>query len=727
MARHEAHHGLTVVQVLSWLNYGGVERYAIRLARGLRGRGHRVIVVSSGGHLVPDLEASGIEHFTIDFTGTRALPGALALRRLLEREHADIVNAHNWRAGMVSHLACRRAGVPYLLTIHGTRRAVNRYGVFYWSKKVVVVSEASRRNLIEGFGLPAERVVRSMIGVDCTRFRPESRDLSLEEELGLQNGAPRVVHVSRFSHSKAPVAQAAVAAMVELDGRVPGVELVLVGEGPEEGKVARAADWMNEHLGRRAVFFLGGRSDIPRLLSLGDVVVGTASVALEAMACGKPVVGVGKGGYFGIVRPENLARGEESCFADHEVFGGITSEQVADDLAGLLKDEGDAARLGAFGRREAEARYSAPRLAQEVEGIYRELLCDRPGVKRLLIFHLNQIGDLMFALPALKMLREGFPGAHITSVTRSHLAGLVEHSGLVDEIVHRPSGRAAAAVGLGLQLRERRPDLAVGFSQSATMMLCARLSGARHRVGYLDSELAWMLNHRIQVRGIPSPEKVLRLVRGLGLEPEKTDYVGLVQLSPEDEATGERLIAEGYLKGDGPVIALAPGEAGDRPYKSWSTDGFREVAAALAREEGARLVVVGGPADRELGDQVVAGLGARGCNLAGRTTPVELAAVLVRCELLIGIDSGPMHVAAAMGRPVVALFGPTDPRLTGPMGEGHEVIFHRQPCWRPCIHPLTPHCTDRKCMAAITVEEVLAAARRVLGRMRERAGVREAG
>jgi len=714
-----------VVQVLSWLNYGGVERYAIRLARGLRERGHRVIVVSSGGHLVPELEASGIEHFKIDFTGVRALPGAVALRRLLEREHADVVNAHNWRAGMVSHLACRRAGVPYVLTIHGTRRAVNRYGVFYWSKKVVVVSEASRRNLTEGFGLPAERVVRSMIGVDCVRFRPESRDLALEEELGMRRGAPRVVHVSRFSHSKAPVARAAAAAMEELDKRVPGVELVLVGEGPEERKVARAAEWMNEHLGRRAVFFLGGRTDIPRLLSLADVVVGTASVALEAMACGKPVVGAGKGGYFGIVGPGNLGRAEESCFADHKAYEKIRPELLAADLMRLLGDREEAARVGAFGRREAESRYSAPQLAGEVEGIYRELLCDRAGVKRLLIFHLNQIGDLMFALPALKSLRDEFSDAHITSVMRPHLAGLLEHSGLVDEILLRPSGRASAAVGLGLQLRETGPDLAVGFSQSATMMLCARLSGARHRVGYLDSDLAWMLNHRIQVRGIPSPEKVLRLVRGLGLEPEKADYVGLVRLSPEDEATGRRLLAEGELEGDGPVIALAPGEAGARPYKSWSTERFRQVGAALAGEEGARLVVVGGPADRELGDEVVAGLGARGHNLAGRTTPAELAAVLAECELLIGIDSGPMHVAAAMGRPVAALFGPTDPRLTGPMGAGHEVIFHRQPCWRPCIHPVTPHCTDRRCMAAITVEEVLGAARRILARSRARAGVGE--
>jgi len=709
--------GLTIAQVLSWLNYGGVESYAIRLARGLRERGHRVIVVSSGGQLVPELEASGIEHFRVDFTGARMVGGTRALRRLLEREHVDLVNAHNWRAGMVSHLACRGAGVPHVLTIHGTRKPVHRHGVFYWSKRVVVVSEESRRNLVEGFGLAEDRVVRSMVGVDCGRFEAAPRDGALEEELGLQRGAPRVVHVSRFSHGKVPVALGLMEAMGRLEGEVAGVELVLVGQGPEEKAVAEAAEEVNRRLGRRAVFALGGRGDVGRVLSLADVVVGTATVALEAMACGRAVVAAGKAGYVGAVRPESLERAEESCFGDHGTLEPVAAERLAADVGMLLGDREEAARLGEFGRRTAESRYSVPRLAEEVEGIYRGVLCEREGVERIVVLHLNQIGDLMFALPALKALREAFPGAHITSVLRPHLAGLVEHSGFVDEIVHRPDGGPWRAAGLGLRLRRARPDLAVVFSQSATMALCARLSGAKHRVGYVDSDLSRLLNHRIQVRGIPCPEKVMRLLAGLGLEAEKRDYVGLIRLSKGDEEEGGRKLGECRPRREGPLVALAAGEAGGRPYKSWSGEGFREVARRLAEEERARLVIVGSEKDRTLGDEIMsqAGVGQQ-CNLAGRTTPAELAAVLAGCDMLIGIDSGPMHVAAAMGTPVVGLFGPTDPYRTGPQGEGHEVIFHRQECWGPCVHPVTPKCAERRCMSAITVEEVLAAARRILAR-----------
>ncbi len=536
-------------------------------------------------------------------------------------------------------------------------------------------------------------------------------DGELERELGLTSGAPRVVHVSRFSHSKAPVARALIEATEELERAAPGVEILLVGQGPEEEAVARAAEAMNARLGRRAVFALGGRGDIPRLLNLATVAVATATVALEAMACGKPVVAAGKGGYLGPVSPERLAEAEASCFADHGLVAPITAARLAEGLAPLLRDPVEAARLGQWSRDTAESRYGAPIMAQNVEAIYRRALCDRNRVKRIAVFHLNQIGDLVFTLPALKALREGFPEAHITSVVRPHLVGLISHSGYVDDIVPRTSGRVSGPWRLARTLRRRGTDLAVTLSQSATMALCARLSGAEHRVGYLDSDLCRLLNHRVQERGIPCPDKVLHLVRCLGLTPETREYVGLVHLSPEDREAGERLLAECALEGTGPVIALAPGESTERPYKSWSAAGFAAMAAQLGDEIGARLLIVGGGKDARLGEEVIAGLGARAANLAGRTTPSELAAVLAPCDLLIGIDSGPMHVAAAMGRPVVGLFGPTDPGRTGPQGEGHEIIFHRQPCW-PCM---TPTCQGRPCMEAIRVEEVLAAARRVLG------------
>ncbi len=727
MSGRETEGGLTILHLLSWLNYGGVESYVIRLGRALRGRGHRVLVASAGGKLLPELEAAGLPHFQLDFTGPRLLSGAGRLRRLLEEQSVDLVHAHNWRAGLVAHLACRRAGVPRLLTIHGVRRPFLRRSVFYWSDPVAVVSEASRDNLVRDFGLPAERVVVTRIGVDCEQFRPGPPDGDLLRELGLAEGAPRVVHVSRFSRGKAKVARALIACLPELESTVPGVELLLAGEGPERDAIAGLAEEMNARLGRRAVIALGGRRDVPRLLSLASAVAATATAALEAMAAGKPVIAAGKGGYVGPVCPHNLEAAERSCFGDHGRAAPLRAETLARDLAALLRDPDEMRRAGEFCRETARARHSMPRVAKQMESLYRRVVCDPAEVRRLVVFHLNQIGDLMFTLPALKALRAHFPHAHITSVLRAHLAGLVAHSGFVDQVVPRPAGGPAAALALGRRLRRTRPDLAITLSQSATMALCAWWSGAPHRVGYVDSDLARLLTHRVQVRGIPCPEKVLRLLRALMAPVEKRDYVGLVRLAERDRAAGERMLEECGCEGAGPLIALAPGEAGTRPYKAWFPERFAETARGLAEALDARLVVVGGEGDRALGEQILAGLGARGCNLAGKTSPAQLAAVLGRCDLLIGIDSGPMHLAAAMGRPVAALFGPTDPGRTGPMGEGHEVIFHRQECWRPCIHPMIPKSCDRRCMEAITVDEVIAAAGRIIARGGARGAKEEGG
>jgi lipopolysaccharide heptosyltransferase II len=531
------------------------------------------------------------------------------------------------------------------------------------------------------------------------------------------------VHVSRFSHSKAPVALALIGAMKALDLAAPGAELLLVGQGPEEQTVAAAAREANERLGRQAVTWLGGRSDVPRLLGLSSVVVGTASVALEAMASGKPVVAAGKGGYLGPVTADSLARAEQTCFADHEEVGPVTADRIAADLAAILTSGAAAVELGQFGRRTAEERYSVPRLGEQVETIYREALCPPQEVRSILIFHLNQIGDLMFTLPALKALREAFPQARITSLLRPHLIGLLAESGFVDEIIPRPPGGPLEAIALARRLRRLRPDLAIAFSQSATMAICARLSGARQRIGYIDSDLCRLLNHRVQERGIPCPRKVMHLLRSLGVTPRKTDYVGLVRLAEADEEAGARTLAGAGLAGSGPLVALAPGESADRPYKSWSMEGFTRVGERLAAELDARLIVVGGGKDAAVGDAIASGLHERARSLAGKTTPAQLAAVLSRCDLLIGIDSGPMHVAAALGVPVVGIFGPTDPTRTGPMGEGHEIMFHRQPC-APCM---APTCTDRPCMASISADEVAAAALRILARERGKSDIAASG
>jgi len=702
--------GLTILHLLPWLNYGGVEKYVIGLSAALRERGHRCIIVSSAGRLLPEAQAAGATHIPMRIDGWRGPGAARRLARIIDREEVDLLNAHNWTAGAVGCLAARLARIPYAFTVHGTRSALQRLFTYYWSRKVIVVSDASRDNLVNELHLPPSRVVTTCIGVDTDRFRPRPAAASLLHELALDPQAPKVVHVSRFSRGKAEVALRLIEAAPEVERQAPGFQAVIVGVGPLEGEVARCAEEANSALGRRAFVFVGPRGDVPELMSIADAVVGTATVALEAMACGKPVVAAGKAGLVGLVTAERLKLADATCFGDHEAPQPVTAGNLAAALGAVLADPGKRDELGEFGRRVALRSFSLRRAAERVEGIYRELLGTPRPPRQVAIFHLNQVGDLLFSMPALASLRAHFPEAEITSILRPNLVELMQANRSVDHLLVRGSGLPGEA-RLARELRRRRIDLAVAFSQSAPTVLQAIACGAATRIGFVDADLSFLLNRKVHLRGLPWPGKLARLAvcLGAGLPPDS--YVGMLRIPPEPRERAQRLLERAGINGQERIAVIAPGASGRRRHKAWEGDRFAEVADYLRERWGVAIVIVGGRGDAREASRAAGSMSAPSANLAGETSTGELAAILERADLLVGVDSGPMHVAAAMGTPVVALFGPTDPRRTGPRGEGHEVVSAGLDC-SPCARP----CEARECMTAITVEQVIAAVDRILSR-----------
>ena len=684
---------LTILHVLPWLNFGGVETYVLKLSSRQRRDGHRVLVASSGGLLEPQFAQAGIAHLRVPMHGAHLLPAAIALSRAIAREQVDLICAHNWTAGAAAYLAARAKGIAYCFTVHGTRSPFQRHFVFYWGRKVIAVSHESREQLLRDFGLAAPRVVESVIGVDTERFRPAPSGIA--SELGLDPGSHVVVHVSRLSHSKAPVALALIEAVPALG---PGAQVLIVGDGPLAERVRAAADRMNRRLGRRGVVFAGARADIAEVLNAADVAVGTATVALEAMACGKPVVAAGKGGFVGPITPENFAHAEAVCFGDHGQPQPIAPVPLAESVSALLHAPALRRELGEAGRRAVVERFSVARMAEHVEDVYRMILADPDEVRRIVVLHLNQIGDLLFCLPALKTLRRRFPAASITSVLRPNLMDLLRESTFVDHLVAR--GPARQLIG---DLRPQRPDLVVCFSHSPASSALAYLLGAKERIGFADAGLPWLLTRRVQVRGLPSPAKIMRLAACLGGDPSEASYVGLLRIAQADRDAASRLLADAGV-GDGALIALGPTASGGRSHKNWIAERFAAVADAVAASRDAQVIIAGAAEDAPYADRIIAAMGRPALNLAGRTSAGQLAAVLERADLFIGIDSGPMHLAAAMGTPVVAVFGPSDPEQTAPQGPGHVVISKRLAC-SPCKWA----CETRDCMAEIGVEDVLQA------------------
>ena len=313
----------------------------------------------------------------------------------------------------------------------------------------------------------------------------------------------------------------------------------------------------------------------------------------------------------------------------------------------------------------------------------------------------------MFSLPALKCVRDSFPKAFIASVVRPSLRDLLASTGLVDEVMVRPTGLSVGKLALAWRLRSPGFDLALVFSQSASSALFACLSRAHKRVGFLNASCGRLLNQHVDFRHPPSTANNLRLVKAAGCDVTVVDYAGLMKPSESDCARAEQLLSACGIGPEDRVAALAPGTSGRRSVKEWTDEGFAAVGRHLVRQ-GVKVVVVGSFPASSIVQQYGEIL-----DLSGKTSLAEAAAVLKRCEALVSVDSGILHVCAAVGTKVVGLYGPSNPRITGPQGEGHVVLTSHAEC-SPCMRTECKY--DRECMTNLDVSAVIEAVDSVLTR-----------
>ena len=329
---------------------------------------------------------------------------------------------------------------------------------------------------------------------------------------------------------------------------------------------------------------------------------------------------------------------------------------------------------------------------------------------RIVCYHLNQVGDLLFSLPAIYNLRTRFPNAHIISVARPSSRSLLQLSGLVDEVIERPHGNFASEFRVAKKIRDRRPDLALLFSTSTAVWVMAQLSGCREKVGFVHSLGGFLLSKKVEWSPPPSTANNIRLVQAIGCDVTKRDYVGLIKLGQKEQDEANRILATAGIGLDERFIVLSPGTSGGREYKCWPDKGFAEVADMVYAEFGIRSVVVGLD-----GGEAICSLSSHVVDLTGKTSLTVLAAILERASSFVGVDSGAMHLAACMGTPVVALYGPTDPSITGPQDDGHVIVSAGVDC-APCFGKGCNY--DRRCMELITSDEVF---RAVAGKIRNSA------
>ncbi len=332
----------------------------------------------------------------------------------------------------------------------------------------------------------------------------------------------------------------------------------------------------------------------------------------------------------------------------------------------------------------------------------------------ILIVKLSAIGDVIHTLPSLAELRRLYPDAHITWVVEEAAADLVKHHPCLDEVLisrrktwiqNVRAGKIRQSLNEGISfikgLRKRHYDLVIDFHGLFKSAIIVFLSRGRRKLGY-DSwqELSGLfLNEKIpEDMDKHAVDRYLDFLRHLGA---KTPEARFVLPSNDEEEKKAQLLMQKHRLEDKKFIAVNPVALWDT--KLWSNEKFARLADLIQNRLKLNVVFTG--SDKKPLEAITALMTTAGLHLGGETTLICLAGIYKKARAVVTTDSGPMHLAAAVGTPVIAVFGPTDPARTGPYGSRHTVIRSGEDC-SPCF---LKTCPEKKCMDHITPEQVFAA------------------
>jgi heptosyltransferase-2 len=344
-------------------------------------------------------------------------------------------------------------------------------------------------------------------------------------------------------------------------------------------------------------------------------------------------------------------------------------------------------------------------------------------IKKILIRCPNWIGDVILSIPAISAVREAFPSAHISTLIKSDLSQLLEGNPDINEIISFEPDLMSVTEKLKFYrgLKEKNFDLAILLTNSFESALSAYLAGIKERIGY-----------KKDMRGIFLTEKIPMPPRKYPRMHQSDFYLTLVDSIPEVRSqklearskkvsfyitediqnSVDKFWEEKGLSEKSPVIGMNIG-ASYGSAKRWFPERFAELSDRIYSELKGEVILFGGSGDMSIEAEIKGGMKNKALSMVGKTTLKSLAAMIKRCHLFVTNDSGPMHIAAAVGTPIVAIFGSTDPSETSPLSDRYKIVrkpVDCSPCWkRECP-------TDHRCMELIKVSDVMDAVKEMTGK-----------
>ena len=363
-----------ILMVLMGLEIGGAETHVVELSLALQRRGWEVLVASNGGVYEKTLKENGIRHFQVP-THTKSpqmmLRAYRGLEQVIRQEKPDVVHAHARIPALLCGMLHRKMGFPFVTTAHWVfrvnpllRRMTN------WGQQTIAVSEDIREYLVRCYDLPVNQIHITVNGIDTNAFSPEVSGDKIRQEFQIPADVPVVTCVTRLHESRALSASLLVSGAAKLAAAIPGLRILVVGDGERLEQLRQQAEHVNQTLGYPCVIMTGGRTDVAQLIAAGDLFVGVSRAALEAMSGGKPVLLCGNEGYCGLAREETAAENLESNYCCRGSHLPTEEELVADIQKLMALTPQQRTEIGNEGREIVKRDFSLDTMAQDCEVAY---------------------------------------------------------------------------------------------------------------------------------------------------------------------------------------------------------------------------------------------------------------------------------------------------------------------------------------------------------------------
>ncbi|MDD5439366.1 MAG: lipopolysaccharide heptosyltransferase II [Candidatus Omnitrophica bacterium] len=695
---------MKIIQLLPRLEVGGVERGTVELSAYLAAQGHQVIVISYGGALVKQLEDAGVRHYKLPVHRKDPLTILWMMIRLtgiIRKERVDIVHARSRVPALIGFMATRWTHTIFITTAHGQYRKHLMSHVMGWGRYVIVASNAMAAYMAENFGVRPDTMRVIPRGVDTNRFA----------FIGPQDKPRKAFTVSMIARMTPLKGHSDfIKACSVLARSLLKLRVVIAGPADTTQEYFKQLKLLTKSLGLSDIVeFAGAQEDVTKILARSDVLVVASRdqeafgrVVIEAQSMGVPVVATRTGGI-----PEIITDGETGFLCEP---GNPTA--MAQKIMKLYRDMDTRIRIAKNARLSVESKFTLEKMLKSTEALYYEAR----DAFRILVVKLSSLGDVILSTPSLKAIRKRFPQGSVKVLVGKTSADVLKEIPFINgTIVADLGGAHKGLLGflrLGRRLREENFDMVIDFQNSKKSHILGWMSGAYRRYGYDNGKLGILLTNKVKDSGaaMDPVDHQLKVLNLLGIND--MDKEPALFPANDDRLWADRFLKDHWMPSAGPLVCMHLEASSRWVSKRWPVSHFVKLSEKLARELSIRVMLTGQNPDDDWNRNFFKHAKTTPVSAVGKTTIGQLMALIEKSSLLITLDSAPMHVAAGVKTPFIALFGPTDPVRHVPPASQKKVFFKKKKC-SPCYRPTCEK--GYVCMRSISPDEVFQAVKDLLG------------